>query len=131
MKSKEDHVTFWLKQADDDWNAVDALFKGGSYLQSLFFAHLVIEKICKAIWIRHNTENIPPRTHNLLFILSSTPLVMDETQSEFLLKLNRFQLEGRYPDYLSKLQMVCNESFTRDMLTSTNNIRLWLLKEMQ
>ena len=56
MKTKEEHIDFWLTQADDDWTAVDTLFKGRNYLQSLFFAHLVIEKICKALWIKHNME---------------------------------------------------------------------------
>jgi HEPN domain-containing protein len=49
MKTKNEHIDFWLIQADDDWTAVDTLFKGRNYLQSLFFAHLVIEKICKAL----------------------------------------------------------------------------------
>jgi hypothetical protein len=46
MITKEAHIKFWLEQADDDWSAVDTLFKGKKFLQSLFFAHLVIEKLC-------------------------------------------------------------------------------------
>lgn len=64
MKTKEEHFDFWLIQADDDWTAVETLFRGRNYLQSLFFAHLVIEKICKALWIKHNVGNVPPGTHN-------------------------------------------------------------------
>lgn len=56
MMTKEEYISFWLSQAEDDWAAVDTLFQGKNYLQSLFFAHLVIEKICKAIWIKHNQE---------------------------------------------------------------------------
>ena len=74
MKTKQEHITFWIEQAGDDWIAVDTLFKGKMYLQSLFFAHLVIEKVCKAFWIKHNKENVPPRTHNLIYLLSSTPI---------------------------------------------------------
>lgn len=44
MMTKQDYINFWVDQAQDDWTAVDTLFKGQNYLQSLFFAHLVIEK---------------------------------------------------------------------------------------
>lgn len=131
MKIKKEHIDFWLTQADDDWTAVDTLFKGRKYLQSLFFAHLVIEKICKALWIKHNEANVPPRTHNLNYLLSATPIELSEEKSEFMLNLNRFQLEGRYPDYLTKMHNICNESFTTEMIEKTNNLRLWLLEKVQ
>lgn len=131
MKTKNEHINFWLSQAEDDWNAVDTLFKGRNYLQSLFFTHLVIEKICKALWIKYNDGNMPPRTHNLIHLLSATPIELDDNKSEFLLSLNRFQLEGRYPDYLTKMHSVCNESFTVAMIDDTNKLRLWLLEIVQ
>jgi HEPN domain-containing protein len=131
MKTKEEHINYWLNQAEDDWEAVDTLFKGKKYLQSLFFSHLVIEKICKALWIKYNLQNIPPRTHNLNFILSQTPLKLSEEQSEFLLNLNRFQLEGRYPEYITKIQEICSFDFTHEMLTRTKEIKSWLQENLQ
>jgi len=74
MKTKSEYIIFWIDQANDDWKAVETLFKGKNYLQSLFFAHLVIEKLCKSIRIKYNTENVPPRTHNLIYLISSTPI---------------------------------------------------------
>jgi HEPN domain-containing protein len=131
MKTKKEHIDFWLAQADDDWTAVDTLFKGRNYLQSLFFAHLVIEKICKALWIKHNEVNVPPRTHNLIHLLSTTTIKLDDDSSEFILSLNRFQLESRYPDYLTKMHTICNEKFTTGMIGKTNKLRLWLLEKVQ
>lgn len=131
MKTKNDYINFWIEQATDDWNAVNTLFIGKNYLQSLFFSHLVIEKICKALWIKHNEENLPPRTHNLIHILSYTPIELEDDWSEFILSLNRFQIEGRYPDYLTKIHSICNEQFTKSMLEKANRLRLWLLKKLQ
>lgn len=131
MKTKEEHIRFWLIQADDDWTAVETLFKGRKYLQSLFFAHLVIEKICKALWIKHNEGNVPPRTHNLIHLLSTTPVALSVEDSEFMLNLNRFQLEGRYPDYLTRMHNICNETFTTELIDKTNLLRLWLLEKVQ
>ncbi len=121
--TKKDYINFWIDQAADDWTAVDTLFKGRNYLQSLFFAHLVIEKLCKAIWIKYNQDNVPPRTHNLNHLLTSTPIELTDERSEFMLSLNRFQLEGRYPDYLTKLHNICNEQFTVSMIVTTNKLR--------
>lgn len=131
MKTKKQHIEFWVEQADDDWKAVYTLLNGGNYLQSLFFAHLVIEKLCKSLWIKYNSDNIPPRTHNLINLLSSTPIKITEVQSEFLLKLNRFQLEGRYPEYMTQMHRICNESFTTDMINSVNDFRIWLQEKLQ
>ncbi|MCF8378665.1 MAG: HEPN domain-containing protein [Bacteroidales bacterium] len=131
MKTKQEHIDFWIQQAEDDWSAVDTLFSGKKYLHALFFAHLVIEKVCKAIWIKHNKENFPPRTHNLIFLLSTTSIELTDEKSEFLLSLNRFQLEGRYPDYSTKLNDICNEEFTKSMLETTNELKIWLLENLQ
>lgn len=131
MKSKSEHINFWVEQSNDDWTAVQSLYNGKNYLQSLFFAHLVIEKLCKSIWIKYNPENVPPRTHNLMHLLSSTPIELTEEKSEFILNLNRFQLEGRYPDYLTKIHNICNEQFTNSTIETTNELRLWLLAKLQ
>jgi len=131
MKTKDEHIDFWIEQAEDDWKAVFTLYNGKNYLHSLFFAHLVVEKLCKSLWIKHNSENIPPRTHNLIHLLSATPIEVANDKSEFLLNLNRFQLEGRYPEYLTKMHNICNETFTKSMIDSTNKIRIWLLGKLQ
>jgi hypothetical protein len=68
---------------------------------------------------------VPPETHNLIYLLSSTPIEITDDKSEILLKLNRFQLEGRYPEYLNKMHSICSEEFTTEMLKLANYIRQW------
>ncbi len=131
MKNKEEYIEFWIEQANDDWKSVHTLFNGKNFLQSLFFSHLVIEKLCKSLWIKHNIENVPPRTHNLITLLSATPVILTDEQSEFLLLLNRFQLEGRYPDYMTKMHNICNEMFTKEIIDSVNDFKTWLLEKLQ
>lgn len=131
MKSKEEYIKFWMDQAEDDWKAVQTLFIGKNYLQSLFFAHLVIEKLCKSLWIKYSPEDVPPRTLNLILLLSVTPIILSDEQNEFLLMLNRFQLEGRYPEYMSKLHVICNANFTKSTIESVNDFRIWLLEKLQ
>jgi HEPN domain-containing protein len=131
MITKEEHIKYWIDQANDDWEAVNALIKNGKNLQGLFFTHLVIEKLGKAVWIKDNEGNIPSRTHNLLYILSQTQLILTDEQSEFFLNLNRFQLEGRYPEYITKMQLICDEKFTNEIISKTDEQRKWLIENLQ
>jgi HEPN domain-containing protein len=129
--SKEEHVKHWVAQAEDDWEAVNILFKGKKYLQSLFFTHLVIEKLAKALWIKYNESNVPPKTHNVLYIMSQTPVKLDEKTNEFILNLNRFQIEGRYQEYLNQLSKICNEEFTNAVIIQAKELKTWLIEKMQ
>jgi HEPN domain-containing protein len=131
MMTKEEHIRHWLEQSKEDWSVVETLFSGKKYLHSLFFAHLVIEKISKALWIKHNSENMAPRTHNINFLLSATPVELSDEQREFLLYLNRFQLEGRYPDYMTNIAALCTEAFTKDILDKAQEIRECLVSLLQ
>ncbi len=128
---KNEHINYWIEQAADDWEAVDVLYRRKKYLQALFFAHLVIEKLCKACWVRDNKSNIPPRTHNLVYLMSQTQTDVPDELNELMLIVNRFQLEGRYPDYVNKIYRICNHDFTTRLLEQINTLRLWLLKNLQ
>ena len=56
------------------------------------------EKYVKAIWIKYNVENVPPRTHNLAFLMSRTTLEVPIEMTEIMIVVNKFNLEGRYPE---------------------------------
>ena len=47
---KKDKVKYWLKTADQDWKVANHLFEKKDYSYALFFGHLTIEKILKAIF---------------------------------------------------------------------------------
>ena len=58
MLSKQEHIDYWVKSSEDDWEAVNALLTSKKYAQCLFFAHLVLEKLCKSHWVKDNEGNI-------------------------------------------------------------------------
>lgn len=106
------------------------LLKGKSYIQALFFAHLVLEKILKAHWVKDNEENTPPKIHNLLNIFAKTSLQLPDTDKDFLAIMNQFQLEGRYPDYKLELYKKYKSVQTKKNLEQVNTIRKCLLKKL-
>ena len=64
--NKQDHVNYCRTTAESDWTATEHLFEKGDYLQSLFFAHLVLKKLLKAHWVKDNKIDYPPRIHRLI-----------------------------------------------------------------
>lgn len=131
MRTKSEHIAHWVNQSKDDLDSAVLLLEGKKYLHALFFLHLSLEKVCKAQWIKTNEDNVPPKTHNLIFLLSQTGLKLSIEQKEFLLELNRFQIDGRYPDELSKLYKTSTESFVRNKLETAKQLQGWLLSKLQ
>jgi HEPN domain-containing protein len=59
----------WLKQADYDMDTADAMYNSGRYFYAVFMCHLSIEKALKGLYY-FVLQDIPPKTHNLIFLLS-------------------------------------------------------------
>ena len=59
----------WLKQADYDMDTADVMFNNGRYFYAVFMCHLSIEKALKGLYIK-TLNHVPPKTHNLLYLLT-------------------------------------------------------------
>ena len=128
--TKADHIAHWKDTADDDWADVQRTIGAGAYVHGLFFAHLVIEKLSKAHWVKDNTDDIPPRTHNIVRLWQATQLAATQDQENLATKLNSYQLEGRYPDYLRNLRTTTTAAYTQQLLTDITALRTWLLSSL-
>jgi len=129
--TKEQHVGYWVDTSHNDWVTVDVMFQGKRYLHCLFWAHLVLEKLAKAHWVRNNQENIPPKVHNIVWLLEQAAIDLGVETMDFLEGFNKFQLSGRYPDYLHKMDKLCTKDYTIEQLDKVKDIRTCLLKMMQ
>ena len=47
-------VKYWQKTAEHDFETMLYLFKGKKYSESLFFGHIVLEKILKGLVVKKN-----------------------------------------------------------------------------
>jgi len=128
--TKQEHIQYWILTAEKDWEVVNALFRDGNYLYSLYFAHLTMEKLLKAHWVKDNNDNYPVRTHNLIKLAECTTLAFSEDDLVFLERLNDFQLEGRYPDYQLKIYQTCTKKFTEPILERVQAIRTLLIGKL-
>ena len=64
---KEKKVAYWIKTAENDSVVTGHLFEKGDYPYALFFGHLTIEKLLKAIFVR-KIRRTPPYTHRLTYL---------------------------------------------------------------
>ena len=126
--TKQQHIDYWINTAEEDWITVGILFDGKRYLHALFWAHLVLEKLAKAHWVKNNEGNTPPKIHNLTTLLKQANVDLGEERMRFLLNYNNFQLSTRYPDYLNKIYKSCTKQIAESQFEQVKEIRKCLLK---
>lgn len=128
--NKKASVQYWLESAKDGWIAANHLFEKGDYSYSLFFGHLTLEKILKAIYVYRLGET-PPYTHRLVYLAESVSLTVNEEQLELLETVTDFNMEARYPDERFSFKKRCTKDFTERYLIRIKEVKEWLLQQIQ
>lgn len=129
--NKEEHILYWRNQVEDDFDCSLVLCQSGHYAQSLFWAHLALEKLCKALWVKTNQNNSPPLIHNLLRIVTLTNEKFTDEQLTFLADMNTFQIKGRYPDYAESLEITVKKDVCELYLEKTKQMIICLQEKLQ
>ena len=97
MLDIEKQIAYWRSGAADDWRVAQDLVKRREVRHGLFFAHLALEKLLKALVCRR-TQDLAPRIHGLVRLAELAGLSFEPNRVELLAEVNAFNLEGRYPD---------------------------------
>ena len=123
-------VAYWLESAEDDWKVAGHLFEKGDYTYALFFGHLTIEKILKAVYVDRRNA-VPPFTHRLVRIAEEMALDLSEAQLERLEIITDFNLEARYPDESFSFKRKCTRQFAEHHLEYIREMRQWLMNQVR
>ena len=103
IKDLKQLINYWVSSSDDDINVAETLYRSKKYSYCLFFCHLAIEKMLKAVVVAKLREHAP-LTHNLPFLAGKADLVLDKDYISFLVEMTRWNLEARYPADLLNLK---------------------------
>ena len=122
----EEHIKHWIDGADHDWEAVVSLYSSEKYDWCLFVAHLVLEKLLKALFVQDNNNQFPPKTHNLVKLAKHTDLVLTDDREVLLDEINDFNLEARYPQFKSVFHKKCDKDFTDNYYQKIKEMIKWL-----
>ena len=126
MIDLEKHINYWITGAENDLETAEILIDKKRLLHGLFFCHLVIEKAIKAHVVKQTNE-IAPRSHNLIYLSEKAKLEFEEDDEIFLGILMKYQLQGRYPDYNPTLPAALK---AEDYLIRTKNLLKWLSEKL-
>ena len=86
-------IEYWINSAKSDLDTAELLIRESRYIHGLFFCHLAIEKALKAHVVKISGQ-IPPKTHNLVYLLDLTHLEIGRNYEDFQGILMKYQLEG-------------------------------------
>jgi len=130
MKDKEKAIDYWIKASKMDFEVMETLFNAGKYPQALFFLHLAVEKMIKALFVESQDE-FPPKTHNLLYLIDRTGIKITDKFLKDLAEINTFQMEARYPDEKFSFYKKADKSFAEKYKKKGKEIIKWIEKKLK
>jgi len=125
MKSEQEVVKYWLTASKEDFDSAEILFENKKYHHALFFCHLSIEKMLKAIIVK-SIKTAPPLIHDLIRLAEKAKLPLSEAQINELAEITTFNIESRYDDYKLSFRKKATKRFSKKYLEKTREILKWL-----
>lgn len=125
----EKTVSYWLEGAEYDFGVADAMFQTGKYPYALFFGHLAIEKLLKALVVKE-TRKHAPYTHLLPLLASKLTLKIPEEMERKLVGFMEFYFEARYPEEQKKFHKKCTKDFAEEKLNEIKKVFKWLKERL-
>jgi len=97
----------------------------GRFLYVLFCCQQAVEKMLKAV-IAAQTEELPPRLHNLMQLAKHAGLVPEANQARLMRELSEYYVETRYPDAMGAAFSDVSPETAREALGQTEAVVQWV-----
>lgn len=130
MKEINNLIKYWQKTAEHDHKTMMSLFNSKRYSDSLFYGHLALEKILKALVIKETKDHAKP-IHNLVVLSKDANLLLDKVDLEFLAEMNKFNIRARYPDYKLSFYKLCTLRYTEPRIKKVKALYKKLCQKLQ
>ncbi len=129
MKSEQEVIKYWLAASKEDFDSAEILYKNKKYHHALFFCHLSIEKMLKAIIVK-STKTAPPLIHDLVRLAERAAVPLNELQKNGLAEITTFNIEARYDDYKLSFREKAKKQFSLKYLEKTREMLQWLSRHI-
>lgn len=120
----EKTVSYWIKGAEYDLDTAERLLEVEKYPYVLFFGHLALEKLLKALFVKINRKHAP-YTHRLTFITSKLDVNMPQEILDKMAEFEAFNIEARYPDEKKSFYDICDREFAKEKLRDMKGVYEW------
>ncbi|MCL2717988.1 MAG: HEPN domain-containing protein [Lachnospiraceae bacterium] len=126
-----DKVDYWLDLCNEDIITAKWLLKGKRLLHTAYFCHQITEKALKAV-VASITEEIPPKTHDLIKLAKRGNIASDlsEIQQLFLNNIAQYQIEARYPESKEKIAQTLTDKKCQQYLKETEEFLCWIKRKL-
>ncbi|MBU4304331.1 MAG: HEPN domain-containing protein [Candidatus Omnitrophica bacterium] len=118
-------IANWIKSSEYDIKTAEAMYKARRFVYVIFMCHLAVEKSLKAI-VAKNTKSVPPKTHDLFYLVKLASLEVPDLHKPILMHLNEASVPTRYPEDINKLIKVYNGVIANRYLRKTKGLLKWL-----
>lgn len=122
-------INFWVKSSEEDIKTAESLFRSRRYHHCLFFCHLFVEKILKALAAKV-ARKPAPYGHKLAKLAKLTEVAFTNAQLDLLDEITAFNIEARYNDYKFKFYKKATKNYTQGYLKKAKEIYLWLRRKV-
>ncbi|PKL38576.1 MAG: DNA-binding protein [Spirochaetae bacterium HGW-Spirochaetae-1] len=117
-------VGYWHRGSLSDIDTAGILIEKNKYPEGMFFCHLAIEKILKAVYVKTQSE-FAPKSHNLFMLSEKAGIDLKDDIEYFFGILMMYQTQGRYPE---PSPVVHSKTQIFQFLDKTKEVRAWLEK---
>lgn len=118
-------IKYWTGSAAHDIKAARHLFDTRDYPHALFFGHLYLEKLLKALIVRRSQRDAP-YGHKLYTLALKADLELTERQHDLLTRATAYNLATRYPDQRLSMYKRFNRKFTQAELDEIQKMGRWI-----
>ena len=73
----KDIIDYWVTEAEESLTVAEHLYEKKDFSYSLFFGHLAVEKMIKAILVKNGNTQVL-RTHNLLRLAKAAQIRLND-----------------------------------------------------
>ncbi len=123
-------INFWESEAKEALKVAGHLVEKNDFSYALFFGHLALEKMLKALCVKELRDHAPP-IHNLVRLAKIAGIELDEQAENDLLTITAFNIESRYPDIKSSFRKKCTHDFTTLQMAIIKRYFEWLQSQLK
>ncbi len=129
-KEIEDAIKYWGITANHDYDTMLALLKIKRYSDSLFFGHIILEKLLKGLVVKETGEQAP-YTHDLVRLAKLANIGSSEEEIIFLNDVNEFNIRARYPKQKFEFYKQSTPKYTEENLNKIKDMYKKLCQKLR
>lgn len=116
-------IDYWVDGADYDIDTAENLLEAGKFPYALFFGHLAVEKLLKALVVKETLRHAP-YTHSLTLLAKKSGVELSDELMDKLAEITEFSIIARYPNEQDFYKAFTRE-FTESKFKEINEVFQW------